>query len=432
MTTPPVACGMVDGDWSDKVKCKSINVQGNGTEPSITAETYLHVKRGLNVGSTLSGDPGDGYATFLKNIDVRDMATVKNDTTITSGKLIFNDGDASIAQVAGSNLYVQNKAGTGNANLIVGRTGNARTTVTPTSVTVNKNGTIGAGLALEVIGNTTLTGSGSTTVTLKVGNADIQYNGTNLVLRKPTGGVVQYADGSTIEEVASQGFVNAQLSKALTGDPATLATLLSNLSTLIGSNPTMAISASVCGFYTEMAWVSGKCVDRRNTDCPAGQMMVGFNSGAPQCITYTKTNQSCSVGQVFNGYNTNGDGICTNADNQIGGYVAAKIADVAADAAANATCSAKGGWFDKGSGGGRGVCRYNQGCFMSSYQGCWACPSNIHYNCSSGWNESQKESCGTWGSLCTGYCDRNGSKSCWCSLSSDGKNCGGDNCGGCV
>src|SRR5207342_2349322 len=82
-------CGMIDGDWSDKVKCKSINVQGNGIEPSITAETNLHVKSGLNVGSTLAGDQGDGNAIFLKNIDVRDKATVKFDTTITSGKLIF-------------------------------------------------------------------------------------------------------------------------------------------------------------------------------------------------------------------------------------------------------------------------------------------------------------------------------------------------------
>ncbi|MFI5391492.1 MAG: type II secretion system protein J, partial [Bacteriovoracales bacterium] len=117
------ACGMIDGDWTNKVKCKSINVQGNGTEPSITAETNLHVKSGLNVGSTLSGDPGDGNATFLKNIDVRDKATVANDTTITAGKLIFTNGDARINPVAGSNLYIENKAGTAGGNIIAGRSG---------------------------------------------------------------------------------------------------------------------------------------------------------------------------------------------------------------------------------------------------------------------------------------------------------------------
>jgi type II secretory pathway pseudopilin PulG len=332
-------CGMFDGDWSDKVKCKSINVQGNGIEPSITAETNLHVKSGLNVGSTLSGDPGDGNATFLKNIDVRDKATVKNDTTITSGKLIFNDGDASIAQVAGSNLYVQNKIGSGNANLIVGRTGVARTTVTTSSVTVNKNGTIGAGLALEVIGNTTITGSGSTTVTLKVGNADIQYNGTNLVLKKPTGGVVQYADGSTAEEVASQGFVNAQLGKALTGDPATLSTLLSNLSSLITGNPIQSISASVCGFYTNMAWNGTRCVDNRTTNCSGTQMMKGFNSGAINCQPAVGVNQSCPTGQILSGHDANGTKICTNADVQIGNYIDAKIDAAIKAERARTTCT---------------------------------------------------------------------------------------------
>jgi type II secretory pathway pseudopilin PulG len=332
-------CGMLDGDWTDKVKCKSINVQGNGIEPSITAETNLHVKSGLNVGSTLSGDPGDGNATFLKNIDVRDKAMVKNDTTITTGKLIFNDGDASISQVAGSNLYVQNKAGTGNANLIVGRTGNARTTVTPTSVTVNKNGTIGAGLALEVIGNTTLTGSGSTSVTLKVGNADIQYNGSNLVLNKPGAGVVQYKDGSTIEEVATQGFVNAQLGKALTGDPTTLNTLLSNLATVITGNPIQSISASVCGFYTNMAWNGTRCVDTRTANCPGNQMVKGFNSGNINCQPAVGVSQSCPAGQILTGFDGNGTKQCSNADNQIGNYVDTKINAALGAERARTTCT---------------------------------------------------------------------------------------------
>ena len=430
------ACAMVNGDFADKVKCKSIKVDGNGIDPSITAKTHMQVNSGLNVGSTLSGDPGNGAVKTSSNLDVGDKATVKNDTTITSGKLIFNDGDARINQVAGNNLYIENKAGTAGANIIAGKSGAARTTVTPTSVTVNKNGTISAGQALEVIGDTTLTGSGSTTVNLKVGNANIQYNGTNLVLNKPAGGVVQYKDGSTIEEVASQGFVNAQLGKALTGDPATLSTILSNLGTLVSGSPVQAIAATTCGFYTNMTWNGSRCVDNRNTDCPVNQMMIGFNNGLPQCIVYTKTNQTCSGGQLFMGYDANGDKVCSNANNEIGAWVDTKIFEASADAAAAGVCASKGGWFDKGSGGGRGVCRWSYtdaaSCWWSSCGGGCGGASNFDY-CHWGGG-----SCGCAG-CCPSTCglaweNHEGcstpavNHNCYCNLSNDGKSCGGNIC----
>jgi hypothetical protein len=60
-----------------------------------------------------------------------------------------------------------------------------------------------SGLALEVIEILLLPDPGQP-VTLKVGNSDIQYNGTEFGFKKPTGGLVQYADDSTIEEVASR------------------------------------------------------------------------------------------------------------------------------------------------------------------------------------------------------------------------------------
>lgn len=326
-------CGMIDGDWSDKVKCKSINISANAVEPAITSEGYMAVKNGLTVGSGLATNPGDG------SINVANTATIANDTTITAGKLIFNNADARINPQATSILYFENKAGTGGANIIAGKSGAARTTVTPTSVTVNKNGNIGAGLALEVIGNTTLTGSGSTTVTLKVGNADIQYNGTNLVLRKPTGGVVQYADGSTIEEVASQGWVNAQLADMLRGDPATLTTLLNNLSTLVSGSPLQSISASVCGFYQNMTWNGTRCVDNRTTNCPAGRMVQGFNNGAINCQPVVGVNQICSAGQLYMGHDANGNRICSNANNEIGTWVRAEIDAAIRAERARITCT---------------------------------------------------------------------------------------------
>jgi type II secretory pathway pseudopilin PulG len=433
------ACAMINGDWADKVNCKSIKVDGNGIDPSITARTHMQVNSGLNVGSTLSGDPGNGAVKISSNLDVGDKATVKNDTTITSGKLIFNDGDARINQVAGNNLYIENKAGTAGANIIAGKSGVARTTVTPSSVTINKNGTIGTGLALEVIGNTTLTGSGSTSVTLKVGNADIQYNGTNLVLNKPTGGVVQYKDGSTIEEVASQGFVNAQLGKALTGDPTTLTTILTNLGTLVSGSPVQAIAATTCGFYTNMTWNGTRCVDNRTTNCTGNNRVNGFNNGVINCQPIVAVNQRCSIGQLYMGHDSNGVAICSNANNEIGAWVDGKIFDAAADAAASGTCASKGtgGWFDKGSGGGRGACRWSYNTGGSSFwTGCGSgCPGGSSYFDYCHWDGG---SCGAAG-CCPDTCGWAGSNhdactwpvvthNCWCTLSNDGKSCPGSNC----
>jgi type II secretory pathway pseudopilin PulG len=319
------ACAMINGDWADKVNCKSIKVQGNGLDPSITAGTNLHITSGLTVGSTLSGDPGNGAVKISSNLDVGDKATVKNDTTITSGKLIFNDGDARINQVAGNNLYIENKAGTAGANLIVGKSGAARTTITSGSMVINKNGTITAGQSLEVIGDTILTGSGSTTVNLKVGNSNIQYNGTDLVLNKPGAGVVRYNDASTNTEVASKGFVNSQLGQALTGNPATLTTILSNLGTLVSGNPVQAIAATTCGFYTNMAWNGTRCVDSRTTNCTGNNMVKGFNNGAINCQPAVGVNQRCTGGQLFMGVDTAGNKICSNANNEIGTLIDQKV-----------------------------------------------------------------------------------------------------------
>jgi len=326
-------CGMIDGDWSDKVKCKSINISANAVEPAITSEGYMAVKNGLTVGSALTTNPGDG------SVNIADKAIIANDTTITAGKLIFNNNDARINPVAGSNLYFENKTGSAGANIIAGKSGAARTTVTSTSIAINKNGTVGAGLALDVTGNTTITGSGSTSVTLKVGNSNIQYNGTDLVLNKPAGGLVRYNDASTDTEVASKGFVNSQLGQALTGNPTTLSTILSNLGTLVSGSPVQAIAATTCGFYTNMTWNGTRCVDNRNTDCPAGQMMIGFNNGLPQCITYTKTSQTCSGGQLFMGYDANGNKVCSNANNEIGTWVDAKIDAAVRAERARVTCT---------------------------------------------------------------------------------------------
>ncbi len=428
------ACGMLDGDWTDKVKCKSINILGNGVEPSITAETNMHVKSGLNVGSTLSGDPGDGNVTLKNNLDVQNNATIKTDATITNGKLIFNTGDARINQVAGNNLYIENKAGTAGANIIAGKSGAARTTITPTSVTINKNGTIGAGLALEVMGNTNITGSGTTSVTLKVGVADIQYNGTNLLLNKPTGGVVQYKDGSTIEEVASQGWVNAQLGRALTGDSATLTTLLSNLSSLVSGSPIQAISASVCGFYSNMTWNGTRCVDNTTSDCGSGKRVQGWNSGTVNCQPIVYPNQTCPTGQIYSGHDSNGTKICANADSQIGNYVDSKIDAALKPINAKTTCAAFGGTPN----GAFTQCNFSQGCTYSRTDdvGCHACPNTGAPSCNScnGGSYTGLGSCGTWGTACQvgcAYTGCTGSKSCTCNLSTDGKSCSGTSCGSC-
>jgi hypothetical protein len=266
-------------------------------------------------------DPGDG------SINVADKATIANDTTITSGKLIFNTADVGLSQQAGGNLWLGNKAGTGGANLKVGMPAGGVTTITPHNITIRKLGSqaIDDNLGLEVYGNTSIQGQSSSSVTLKVGTADIQFNGTNLVLNKPTGGVVQYNDDSTIEEVATQGFVNAQLGKALTGDSATLTTLLSNLSTLVSGNPVQAIAATTCGFYTNMTWNGTRCVDNREDDCPANQMMIGFTGGRPNCIFHARLSQGCDAGQVLNGFFADGTVACDTVDNRVGGFVDTKI-----------------------------------------------------------------------------------------------------------
>lgn len=168
--------------------------------------------------------------------------------------------------------------------------------------------------ALDIFGNTNIVGpSGSGSVTLRLGDAGLEFNGTNLVLKKPSGGVVQYNDGSTLEEVASQGFVNAQLGKALTGDSDTLTTLLSNLSTLISGNPTQAISASVCGFYSNMTWNGTRCVDNRTSACPAGEAVKGFNNGSIVCMPvmgYSPTASLCADREFVVGFNQDGSAKC--------------------------------------------------------------------------------------------------------------------------
>ncbi|MFI5389891.1 MAG: hypothetical protein ACHQYQ_00915, partial [Bacteriovoracales bacterium] len=113
---------------------------------------------------------------------------------------------------------------------------------------------------------------------------------------------------------------------ALTGDTATLSTLLSNLSTLIGANPTMAISASVCGFFNpNMNWNGTRCVDTRTTNCPANQMVKGFNNGAINCQPVARLSDLCPNGTDFRGFNADGSKYCSNYSNEIGSYVDAKL-----------------------------------------------------------------------------------------------------------
>ncbi len=427
------ACAMLEGDWSDKVKCKSINVSANATEPAITSEGYLAAKNGLTVGSGLATNPGDG------SINVSDKATIANDTTITNGKLIFNTGDVRINQVTGNNLYFENKAGTAGANIIAGKSGAVRTTITPTTLSINVNGTVSGTNKLEVAGDAYLSGNSK----LTIGSGSIDYNGTDLNLNKPPGKKVNYKDGSADEEIASQGYVDKRLADALTGDSAALTTLLSNLTTAVGANPTRAIAANTCGFYSNMSWNGTACVDNTTINCGAGEMVKGFNNGAINCDPVVSPNQRCAADEIYVGHDANGNKICQSADTVLGTWVDNRITAAAIRASANATCQAKGntgqgigdGWFDAGSGGGLGVCRWHE---RNNYDsGNLGCDSRT--NCASltgrsggGWTLDSCNCC--YGGCCNiaagdnhRVCKRTEWRYLWCNLAANGTSCGGDN-----
>jgi hypothetical protein len=171
-------------------------------------------------------------------------------------------------------------------------------------------------------------------------------------------------------------------------------------------------------------------VDNRTTNCGGNQMVKGFNGGAINCQNAVAVNQTCTGGQLFTGLIPMELKFAVMLTTFLVAMLIQKLQMLLLMQQPTPLATQKVAGLIKDLGG-RGVCRYNLGCFMSSYQGCYSCPSNIHYNCGSGWSEAAGGSCGTWGSLCEGYCNRNGIKACWCSLSNDGKSCGGDNCAGC-
>lgn len=360
------ACAILNGDFSDKVKCKSLNIEGVAAlgsapeKPAITATGNLLVSKNISLGTNPASP-----SQMIFNNKAKILATA----------------DADELQLLSHTTPQMGKLKLGNKDTITGKNG---------ELTISSDLAVFEGDVQFV--NQLRVGQNEESI-FELKNAKLDISGA--VVEMSSAAQNLYANPTSSEDkmVATRGWVKQLISKLLKGDVDTLGDIAKALVDYSNSQQLNLLKRNICESTEHYRWSGNKCVFSKSEDCGPNNALRGWSSGSPKCQPIVPVGQTCGDGRPSKGHSSNGVLQCDSS-------ILIRLAQLESELADLKKAAATQAWIGKNCAGVVGnVCKVNGTSCPSgtSKMGSWSATSSVTCNGGSTTGCNNGPSCNTGG-----------------------------------